>query len=61
MMMSSKHGARRRSPAAAEIAAVWPDPSPLSEWWDHVMLVKRSKSAGDGETTGISGEFDSDA
>ncbi|MFE4461075.1 hypothetical protein ACFROC_27305 [Nocardia tengchongensis] len=45
----------------AEIAAVWPDPSPLSEWWDHVMLAGRSRSAGDGETAAGSGEFEADA
>ncbi|WP_460718959.1 hypothetical protein [Nocardia heshunensis] len=32
-------------PEVAEISAVWPDPSPLSEWWDEVMNQ-------DGETEG---------
>ncbi|MFI1912960.1 hypothetical protein [Nocardia sp. NPDC020380] len=33
---------RGRSRESGEIAVVWPDPSPLDDWWEAVMLDNES-------------------
>ncbi|AYF75844.1 hypothetical protein D7D52_20600 [Nocardia yunnanensis] len=53
--MISGRGAGRRGGqqhrADARVAAVWPEPSPLQDWWDTVMYGPAAPEAEHAETT----------